>query len=98
MATEKMAIRKFLKQNVAHPTQSARARLAQLSDEGYIIVSNLVEYDGGSFRSFKLIDSTRNKADEWCTNMFGLKHWSYVFNHWVFTKQDDATLFKLTWL
>lgn len=34
----------------------------------------------------------------WCTEQFTMKHFAEIPGHFVFTKENDATLFTLTWM
>ena len=106
-STEKMAVKKFVKANFSKTMflkrKEDREQLDLLRERGYTVISNIKEsainhrwvtigpevYIG--YNQFKIIDL-------WCNEVFKPKHWMYIHDHWIFTKADDATLFKLTWL
>ena len=87
-----MSVRKFIDQN-----RSIRRPEDALIDAGYHSVTT---DKPGSYLSVRDIeDYTRNhvRAQEWCSEHFGHKHYCYNWGKWWFTHENDAILFKLTW-
>ena len=96
MATEPMAVRKYVRKNRSTIYNlSSKGALEYVIKAGYVSVSNSIR-DSDGYSRFQ-VDNIK-KVNDWCDNTFNNKHWIYMFHHWFFTKHDDSTMFKLTWL
>ena len=95
MATERMSIRKYATHKNLYNIHT-KDTFKKLMAAGYTSVSNIEDLDDYLGRFPKLTNI--NEIEKWNNEMFNNKHWMYIYHHWFFTKENDATMFKLTWL
>ena len=84
MATKPRGILKFGRQWVSN---DAFVTVNTFKESGYYAVRIK---NPSSYKDVK-------KISEWCDENIGHKHWLFRWDHWMFTHEKDAFLFKLAW-
>ena len=106
---ERMGVRKFTKRTCRNPSMNdlltnAKREIDVLVKHGYIVIDNITsDRDNdwvwhGNKENYVIEPHMYMTIELWCNQNFKPKNWTYLHDHWVFTKEDDATLFKLAWL
>jgi hypothetical protein len=103
--TERMGIRKFLKRKFnplseLQKVSFSKTKLELIEAAGYQCIGqrhlHIDEYIN-SYELGPLMTHSFNEISEWCNDQFTNKHWVYLWGIWMFTKPEDATMFKLSW-
>lgn len=101
--TNQMSIWKFLRK-LDRNNIPDKQNFVVIIKARYFVVSNLrLGYNADGTEDYEHISLNipmqhHRAAEKWCVEQFTYKHFAMFNDHWIFTKENDAILFKLTWV